>query len=225
MLSVYLFLFFLWKNKQFTYFIFHRSVPTSNNTSQAYHWPTSPILPPISSRTPHLVPETYTMSLTSANYPESSAIPSSSMYQNTSGSNPQTGYTTNNNMLQLMMQNNKTSKNKFGSWIEEESSSIFSNDGTNTNTSPSEYYTATDSTATEFSTTSSNSPKSLSSVDGVEIDCVTSQDEIRSNTYIKFNRKSRSSINQVKSPSSTRRPIQKNHFISAMAYARAFEKK
>ncbi|XP_054286707.1 small conductance calcium-activated potassium channel protein isoform X2 [Macrosteles quadrilineatus] len=31
-----------------------RSVPT---TSAPYHWPASPILPPISSRTPHLVPE------------------------------------------------------------------------------------------------------------------------------------------------------------------------
>lgn len=35
-----------------------QSVPPSflSNNSQ-YHWPTSPILPPISSRTPHLVPE------------------------------------------------------------------------------------------------------------------------------------------------------------------------
>lgn len=30
-----------------------RSVPPSS----PYHWPTSPILPPVSSRTPHLVPE------------------------------------------------------------------------------------------------------------------------------------------------------------------------
>jgi len=30
-----------------------RSVPTTS----PYHWPASPILPPISSRTPHLVPE------------------------------------------------------------------------------------------------------------------------------------------------------------------------
>lgn len=29
------------------------SVPTTS----AYHWPASPILPPVSSRTPHLVPE------------------------------------------------------------------------------------------------------------------------------------------------------------------------
>ncbi|XP_055911376.1 small conductance calcium-activated potassium channel protein isoform X11 [Eupeodes corollae] len=35
-----------------------RSVPSSNNAA-TYHWPTSPILPPISSRTPHLVPETH----------------------------------------------------------------------------------------------------------------------------------------------------------------------
>ncbi|XP_055911363.1 small conductance calcium-activated potassium channel protein isoform X3 [Eupeodes corollae] len=36
----------------------HSSVPSSNNAA-TYHWPTSPILPPISSRTPHLVPETH----------------------------------------------------------------------------------------------------------------------------------------------------------------------
>ncbi|XP_060664916.1 small conductance calcium-activated potassium channel protein isoform X10 [Drosophila nasuta] len=36
-----------------------RSVPSSNNAAATYHWPTSPILPPISSRTPHLVPDTH----------------------------------------------------------------------------------------------------------------------------------------------------------------------
>lgn len=165
------------------------------------------------------------MPLTSANYPESSATHSPSLYANTSGSNPQMGYNTNNNMLQLMMQNNKTSKNKFGSWIEEESSSIISSDGTISNTSPSEYYTATDSTATGFSTTS-NSTKSLSSVDGGDRDCVTSQTMNRSNTFSKFNRQCRNNTNTEKSPSSTsRRPIRKNNFISTMAYARAFEKK
>lgn len=34
-----------------------QSVPPSFLSSSQYHWPTSPILPPISSRTPHLVPE------------------------------------------------------------------------------------------------------------------------------------------------------------------------
>lgn len=34
-----------------------QSVPPSFLHSSQYHWPTSPILPPISSRTPHLVPE------------------------------------------------------------------------------------------------------------------------------------------------------------------------
>lgn len=35
-----------------------RSVPpTGTGGASHYHWPTSPILPPISSRTPHLVPE------------------------------------------------------------------------------------------------------------------------------------------------------------------------
>lgn len=35
-----------------------RSVPpTGAGGASHYHWPTSPILPPISSRTPHLVPE------------------------------------------------------------------------------------------------------------------------------------------------------------------------
>ncbi|XP_032582423.1 small conductance calcium-activated potassium channel protein isoform X3 [Drosophila sechellia] len=37
----------------------HSSVPSSNNAAATYHWPTSPILPPISSRTPHLVPDTH----------------------------------------------------------------------------------------------------------------------------------------------------------------------
>ncbi|XP_054729749.1 small conductance calcium-activated potassium channel protein isoform X2 [Anastrepha obliqua] len=36
-----------------------RSVPSSNNVAATYHWPTSPILPPVSSRTPHLVPDTH----------------------------------------------------------------------------------------------------------------------------------------------------------------------
>lgn len=36
-----------------------RSIPSPNATqTTAYQWPSSPILPPISSRTPHLVPET-----------------------------------------------------------------------------------------------------------------------------------------------------------------------
>lgn len=36
-----------------------RSIPSPANTqTTAYQWPPSPILPPISSRTPHLVPET-----------------------------------------------------------------------------------------------------------------------------------------------------------------------
>ncbi|XP_031639965.1 GATA zinc finger domain-containing protein 12-like [Contarinia nasturtii] len=36
-----------------------RSVPAAVTTSNpSYQWPSSPILPPISSRTPHLVPET-----------------------------------------------------------------------------------------------------------------------------------------------------------------------
>ncbi|CAO1436542.1 unnamed protein product [Diamesa tonsa] len=39
-----------------------RSIPSTNNN---YQWPTSPILPPISSRTPHLVPETLMPSTTS----------------------------------------------------------------------------------------------------------------------------------------------------------------
>lgn len=34
-----------------------QSVPPSLLSNTQYHWPTSPILPPISSRTPHLVPE------------------------------------------------------------------------------------------------------------------------------------------------------------------------
>ncbi|KAL1117828.1 hypothetical protein AAG570_004143 [Ranatra chinensis] len=34
-----------------------RSVPPPPPSSSPYHWPASPILPPISSRTPHLVPE------------------------------------------------------------------------------------------------------------------------------------------------------------------------
>ncbi|XP_028900615.1 small conductance calcium-activated potassium channel protein isoform X16 [Zeugodacus cucurbitae] len=37
----------------------HSSVPSSNNVAATYHWPTSPILPPVSSRTPHLVPDTH----------------------------------------------------------------------------------------------------------------------------------------------------------------------
>lgn len=42
-----------------------RSIPSPNNTqATAYQWPTSPILPPISSRTPHLVPETLMPSTT-----------------------------------------------------------------------------------------------------------------------------------------------------------------
>lgn len=45
----------------------HRSVPSSNNVAATtYHWPTSPILPPISSRTPHLVPDTHMSSNGSA---------------------------------------------------------------------------------------------------------------------------------------------------------------
>ncbi|XP_073829926.1 small conductance calcium-activated potassium channel isoform X31 [Musca autumnalis] len=44
-----------------------RSVPSSNNVAATtYHWPTSPILPPISSRTPHLVPDTHMSSNGSA---------------------------------------------------------------------------------------------------------------------------------------------------------------
>lgn len=47
----------------FVYFLYrsgfcNRSVPLSV-TTQSYQWPPSPILPSISSRTPHLVPETY----------------------------------------------------------------------------------------------------------------------------------------------------------------------
>ncbi|XKL69007.1 hypothetical protein PGB90_006776 [Kerria lacca] len=34
-----------------------QSVPPNFMPSAQYHWPTSPILPPVSSRTPHLVPE------------------------------------------------------------------------------------------------------------------------------------------------------------------------
>ncbi|KAM7347223.1 small conductance calcium-activated potassium channel isoform 9-T11 [Cochliomyia hominivorax] len=45
-----------------------RSVPSSNNVAATtYHWPTSPILPPISSRTPHLVPDTHLMSSNGSN--------------------------------------------------------------------------------------------------------------------------------------------------------------
>ncbi|KAL9878048.1 small conductance calcium-activated potassium channel protein isoform X8 [Glossina fuscipes] len=44
----------------------HSSVPSSNNVAATYHWPTSPILPPISSRTPHLVPDTHMSSNGSA---------------------------------------------------------------------------------------------------------------------------------------------------------------
>lgn len=37
----------------------YRSAPTAaSNTSANYQWPPSPILPSISSRTPHLIPET-----------------------------------------------------------------------------------------------------------------------------------------------------------------------
>lgn len=50
-LNVYLIL--SHKNCSFSF----RSVPSS---TLGYQWPTSPILPPISSRTPHLVPETLT---------------------------------------------------------------------------------------------------------------------------------------------------------------------
>lgn len=39
------------------YFPHSRSVPSNN--AAIYQWPPSPILPPISSRTPHLVPDTY----------------------------------------------------------------------------------------------------------------------------------------------------------------------
>lgn len=40
-------------------FSLFRSIPSPNITQTAsYQWPSSPILPPISSRTPHLVPET-----------------------------------------------------------------------------------------------------------------------------------------------------------------------
>lgn len=39
-------------------FLFYRSIPSTNTQATAYQWPSSPILPPISSRTPHLVPET-----------------------------------------------------------------------------------------------------------------------------------------------------------------------
>lgn len=40
-------------------FLFSRSIPPTNTQATAYQWPSSPILPPISSRTPHLVPETF----------------------------------------------------------------------------------------------------------------------------------------------------------------------
>lgn len=35
-----------------------RSVPSAPSTASLHPWPASPVLPPISSRTPHLVPET-----------------------------------------------------------------------------------------------------------------------------------------------------------------------
>jgi len=35
-----------------------RSVPSAPNTISLHPWPVSPVLPPVSSRTPHLVPET-----------------------------------------------------------------------------------------------------------------------------------------------------------------------
>ncbi len=37
------------------FFNFFRSIPSTQ--PPAYNWPSSPILPPVSSRTPHLVPE------------------------------------------------------------------------------------------------------------------------------------------------------------------------
>lgn len=108
---------------------------------------------------------------------------------------------------------------------------MLSNDDTNTTTSLSEYYTATDSTANEFSTTS-NSPKSLSYVDGGGIDCEDNdvivddpQTSNRAITNSKFTRKRNHKMNPNQSPSpTTKRASQKKNIISTMAYARAFEK-
>lgn len=47
-----------------------RSEPSA--TTPSYQWPTSPILPPISSRTPHLVPVTFNPHGTSSTSPSSS---------------------------------------------------------------------------------------------------------------------------------------------------------
>lgn len=49
-----------------------RSEPSA--TTPSYQWPTSPILPPISSRTPHLVPVSFNPNGTSSS-PSSSSTP------------------------------------------------------------------------------------------------------------------------------------------------------
>ncbi|XP_055327059.1 small conductance calcium-activated potassium channel protein isoform X3 [Sitodiplosis mosellana] len=87
-----------------------RSVPAAV-TTPSYQWPSSPILPPISSRTPHLVPETYvptsstssiiatsatttTTPLTTVNYANET---STSTANNASGTNNSNNNNNNNN--------------------------------------------------------------------------------------------------------------------------------
>ncbi|XP_062715415.1 small conductance calcium-activated potassium channel protein isoform X3 [Aedes albopictus] len=69
-----------------------RSVPSSS--TPAYPWPASPILPPISSRTPHLVPETLTPApATTAPSTLSNSITYPSGYQSASNQSSATGDT------------------------------------------------------------------------------------------------------------------------------------
>nr|XP_029724156.1 small conductance calcium-activated potassium channel protein-like isoform X5 [Aedes albopictus] len=69
-----------------------RSVPSSS--TPAYPWPASPILPPISSRTPHLVPETLTPApATTASSTLSNSITYPSGYQSASNQSSATGDT------------------------------------------------------------------------------------------------------------------------------------
>ncbi|XP_037903330.1 small conductance calcium-activated potassium channel protein isoform X3 [Hermetia illucens] len=57
-----------------------RSVPSTNNA--IFQWPTSPILPPVSSRTPHLVPDTYIPSTLAATATPAAATSSTSLTNN-----------------------------------------------------------------------------------------------------------------------------------------------
>lgn len=71
-----------------------RSVPTAV-TTPSYQWPSSPILPPISSRTPHLVPETY-VPTSSSNSTTTSAPTTNTLINNNNSSSSNTN---NNNNL------------------------------------------------------------------------------------------------------------------------------